>query len=77
MGRRDSGAARSSIGMLGKRYRGYYPLGDEHALARLLWRAESHPEFYRQLKAQCRARRHLVTVGHERASLRRLLAELA
>lgn len=66
-----------NIGMLGKRYPGYYPVGDEHALARLLWRAESDPEFYRQLKAQCRSRRHLVTVGHERTSLRRLLAELA
>jgi hypothetical protein len=65
-----------NVGMLGRNYAGYYPLGDERALARLLWRAESDPDFYRRLEAQCRARGHLVTPRHERDSLRRLLAEL-
>ncbi|HZM45964.1 MAG TPA: hypothetical protein VFC14_14110 [Burkholderiales bacterium] len=46
-------------------------------LLRLLWRAENDPGYYRLLKAQCRARRHLVTVGRERESLRRLFAEFA
>jgi glycosyltransferase involved in cell wall biosynthesis len=66
-----------NIGMLGRDYAGYYAPGNERALARLLWRAESDPAYYRLLKAQCRARRHLVTVERERESLRRLLAELA
>ena len=66
-----------NIGMLGRDYAGYYALGNERALARLLWRAESDPDYYRLLKAQCRARRHLVTVSRERDSLRRLLAEFA
>lgn len=65
-----------NIGMLGRDYAGYYPVGNEYALARLLWRAESDPRFYRLLQTQCRARRHLIAPSHERASLRRLLEEL-
>ena len=65
-----------NIGMLGRAYAAYYPVGNERVLARLLWRAESDPRFYRLLQAQCRARRHLVAPFHERESLRRLLAEL-
>ncbi len=66
-----------NVGMLGGNYAGYYPAGDERSLARLLWRAENDERFYRALRLQCRARRHLVSVSRERASLRRLLAELA
>ncbi|MDP2784092.1 MAG: selenoneine biosynthesis selenosugar synthase SenB [Sulfurimicrobium sp.] len=65
-----------NIGMLGADYPGYYPCGDEQALARLLWRAESEPVFYAQLQAQCAARRPLFTPEQERAGLESLLAEL-
>lgn len=65
-----------NVGMLGKDYAGYYPLGNERALARLLWRAESDPEFYRKLKRQCAARRHLVSREREKHGLKQLLAEL-
>lgn len=65
-----------NIGMLGKDYAGYYPPGNERALARLLWRAESNPEFYRKLKHQCAARRPLVSRKREKQELRQLLAEL-
>ena len=65
-----------NIGMLGRDYAGYYPVENERALARLLWRAESDQSFYRLLQAQCRARRHLVAPSRERENLRRLLAEL-
>ena len=64
-----------NIGMFGKHYAGYYAPGNERALARLLWRAETDTEYYQLLKAQCRARQHLVTVERERESLRKLLAE--
>ena len=64
-----------NIGMLGKDYAGYYPLGDERTLACLLWRAESDPELYRTLKRQCAARRHLVSPAREKQGLKRLLAE--
>ena len=64
-----------NIGMLGMDYAGYYPLGNERALARLLWRAESDPEFYRKLKRQCAARRSLVSRKREKQGLKQLLAE--
>jgi putative glycosyltransferase (TIGR04348 family) len=65
-----------NIGMLGPDYAGYYPLEDEKALARLLWRTESDPAFYRRLKRQCAARRHLVSPRLESQKLKDLLAEL-
>lgn len=65
-----------NIGMLGADYAGYYPCGDEQALARLLWRAESDPVFYAQLQAQCATRRPLFTPERECAGLESLLAEL-
>lgn len=45
-----------NVGMLGSDYAGYYPLGDEAALAELMLRAETDPEFYRRLADQCAAR---------------------
>ncbi len=48
-----------NIGMLGGDYAGYFPPGNERALARVLARAESDAEFYRRLRRQCAARRHL------------------
>jgi putative glycosyltransferase (TIGR04348 family) len=66
-----------NVGMLGPRYAGYYPVEDERALARLMWRAESDLVFYRLLRSQCRARRALTAPRHERDGLKRLLAELA
>ena len=65
-----------NIGMLGADYAGYYPCGDEQALAKLLWRTESDAVFYAQLQAQCAARRPLFTPEQESAGLENLLAEL-
>lgn len=65
-----------NVGMLGKDYAGYYKFGNERALARLLWRAESDPDFYRRLKSQCEARRPLVSRTREKLRLKQLLAEL-
>ena len=64
-----------NIGMLGPRYAGYYPVENERALARLLWRAESDSGFYSKLRSQCRARRERVTPRRERAELKKLLSE--
>ena len=68
---------RGNVGMLGRNYPGYYRLGDEHALARLLVRAERDEAYYAALERSCAARAPLVRPEHERASLERLLAELA
>jgi putative glycosyltransferase (TIGR04348 family) len=64
-----------NIGMLGRGYAGYYPPGDERALARLLWRAESDSEFYGRLRRLCMARRYLIRRKREKDALRRLLKE--
>ena len=66
-----------NIGMLGRGYAGYFPFGDERALARLLWRAESDREFYRKLVLQCRSRGDLVTPRSERSALKALIEELS
>jgi glycosyltransferase involved in cell wall biosynthesis len=65
-----------NVGMLGEDYPGYYPVGDEDALAWLLHRAETDARFYALLKAQCAARSHLVQPERERDALKRLVKEL-
>jgi len=63
-----------NIGMLGADYTGFYPCGDERALANLLHRAETSAEFYEQLKTQCAKRKALVDPERELAELERLIA---
>jgi putative glycosyltransferase (TIGR04348 family) len=66
-----------NIGMLGADYAGYYPCGNERALADLLHRAENSPEFYGLLKAQCARREHLVEPEQELAGLEQLIADVS
>jgi glycosyltransferase involved in cell wall biosynthesis len=61
-----------NIGMLGVDYAGYFPLGDEAALAALLSRAETDAVFYRQLVEQCAARAHLFEPARETAAVQAL-----
>jgi putative glycosyltransferase (TIGR04348 family) len=63
-----------NVGLLGSRYRGYYPAGDPAALARLLRRVEGDADFLAMLRAQCAERRKLVTAVREKRALRDLLA---
>jgi len=63
-----------NIGMLGADYAGYYQCGNERALADLLYRAETSPEFYDLLKAQCARRKPLVESEQELAGLEKLIA---
>lgn len=65
------------MGTLGEDYPGYFPVGDTRALARLLVKVESDPEFYRDLKARCARLLPLVDPERERASWRELLLELS
>ena len=62
--------------ILGERYPGLFPLGDERALAALLLRAERQPAFLADLRRRCLALRPLLSPARERAALRSLLAEL-
>ena len=66
-----------NIGMLGSSYPGYYPPGDENALAKLLTKAMRHQAYYQSLKRAIAARRHLFRPQSEQASLTRLLREFA
>ena len=64
------------MGTLGKRFAGYFPVGDTKTLRRLLLRAESDREFYRLLKRQCRSLAHIVKPKKELAAWKQLFQEL-
>ncbi len=64
-----------NVGMLGPSYPGYYPLGDERALARLIGRASADSRFYARLKAGMEARRQLFAPAAERRGLLAVVRE--
>lgn len=66
----------AAVGMLGARHPGYFRVGDERGLARLLARAESDPVFRRRLQRATRAVRARFEPAVERAAWRALLAEI-
>jgi putative glycosyltransferase (TIGR04348 family) len=68
---------RGNVGMLGESYPGYFPLGNERSLARLLVRAERDRTYYDTLVRACARRAPLVAPARERASLARLIAGVA
>ena len=63
-------------GMLGNRYPGLFPVGDDCQLAHLLERAESERDFYHKLLQATRQLKERFSPRSERAAWRRLLAEL-
>ena len=65
-----------NVGMLGPDYAGYFPLGDDHALANLLQRCRDGPDFLALLQRQCEARAPLFEPGREQTLLRQLVANL-
>jgi len=64
-----------NVGMLGENYPGYYPVGDERALALLLQQTETDATFRESLEARCAARRPLTLPGREREALGGLIEE--
>ena len=64
-----------NIGMLGENYPGYFPVGDEQQLARLLMMAEDDPGFHADLLTHCRGRRGLMRPEQEASRLRQIVAE--
>ena len=64
-----------NIGMLGEDYPGYFPVGDERQLAKLLVRAEEDAGFYADLLRHGRTRRHLMRPEQEASRLRQVIAE--
>jgi putative glycosyltransferase (TIGR04348 family) len=65
-----------NMGLLGERYPGYYPVGNERALAALLSRAETDSKFLRSLEAAVKARRSLTDPAAERRAIASLIAAL-
>lgn len=64
-----------NIGMLGADYPGYFPVGDERRLAKLLSMAEHDPDFYAELVSHARQRRALMRPELEASRLRQAVAE--
>ena len=64
-----------NIGMLGEDYSGYYSLADSQALAKLMFHAETNPDFYAELAAFCAARAPLFEPRAERTAVQNLIKE--
>ena len=64
-----------NLGMLGRSYPGYFPLGDERALGKLIQRAFAEKRFYKRLKRALAARRHLFAPAAERRALHAALRD--
>jgi len=65
-----------TVGILGPDYPGYFPVGDTPALAELLERAETEPEFLQSLRSWCKPLAPLFTEARERQSWQCMLEEL-
>jgi len=62
-----------NVGMLGADYEGYFPVGDDAALARLMDRGSREAGFLTRLREQCAARAPLFDPARERAEVNRLV----
>ncbi len=67
---------KGNIGMLGKDYPGYYPVGNEKALQKLLLKCENDKAFLADLTKRCRARAKLFKPAEEKRRWKKLLEEL-
>jgi putative glycosyltransferase (TIGR04348 family) len=66
-----------SVGLLGRDYGGYFPVGNTAALARLLRRIETDPKFLKSLKDAVMRRAPLFRLANERDAWKKLLGEVA
>jgi putative glycosyltransferase (TIGR04348 family) len=64
-----------NVGMLGRDYAGYFPPGDDEALAALLERASRDGDFLERLRRECSARAPLFRPEREQAEVNRLVDE--
>ena len=65
-----------NVGMLGRGYRGYFPVGDAPALASLIERAAREPAFLAKLAAACTARKPLFSPAAEARAMHVLIKAL-
>ncbi|MFK7794483.1 MAG: selenoneine biosynthesis selenosugar synthase SenB [Gammaproteobacteria bacterium] len=64
-----------SVGLLGKKYSGYFEVENTKQIKKLLLRCESDIKFYQTLIQQCKSRRYLFNPSVEKSSWSKLLAE--
>jgi putative glycosyltransferase (TIGR04348 family) len=65
-----------SVGLLGHKYSGYFPVGDTAALTRLLSRIETSPKFLARLRRAVAQRAPLFRPSREKGAWRGLINEL-
>ena len=65
-----------SLGLLGRDYPGYFPVGDTEALAQLLIRIETDPAFLKRLKRAVARRAPLFRPAREKAEWKSLIEEV-
>jgi putative glycosyltransferase (TIGR04348 family) len=65
-----------SVGLLGRDYPGYFPVGHTEALVRLLDRIENDPVFLNRLTRAITRRTHVFRPAREKAEWKKLVAEL-
>jgi len=65
-----------SVGLLGRDYPGYFPVGDTQALARLLIRIETDTAFLKRLNRAIARRAHLFRPVREKAQWKALIEEI-
>jgi len=65
-----------SVGLLGRDYPGYFPVGDTDALARLLNRIETDAAFLERLQRAIARRAHLFRPALEKAAWKKLIDEV-
>lgn len=66
-----------SVGLLGRDYPGYFPVGDTAALMRLLNRIETSQDFPARLRRAIARRAHLFRPAREKAAWKELIREVA
>ena len=66
-----------NLGLLGPRYAGYFPVGDETALADLLARCETEPSYLDRLQRCGEKLRPMFHPAHEQAALIRIINAVA
>jgi putative glycosyltransferase (TIGR04348 family) len=62
-----------NVGLLGQDYAGYFPVGDDAALAAMLVRARDEPKFLALLQRQCAARARLFEPALEARTLLKVM----
>ena len=66
-----------SVGMLGADYEGFFEVGDDEGLARLIRRCQNDATYHLRLQQQCQARSGLFAISHERDCVRQLVESMA